>query len=343
MNRKTKFMTAGDAARRLGISAKALRIYESRGLLAPDRRQAGWRNYGAEEIKRAAEIVALRRLGLGLSEIAALLSGKSGCRETVLAEHQCRLESQARQLDATISALNRERHRQPVTTPAVPAIAFDLPWPWGGERFTLPDLEALTYITGPLGSGKTRLALRLAEALPNGRFLGLDRLDEDGILHLARLDACSGLRLHCEQILQALAMSGATVSSALTILVTAIFSDEPGALVVDMVEQGLDHATQQALIRLLRQRHIPARPLLLMTRSSAILDLGDMESGETIIYCPANHSAPLIVRADPSCPGHEAVATCLATPEVRARTAGVIAAWTASAKPVASDSRETTS
>jgi hypothetical protein len=72
-----------------------------------------------------------------------------------------------------------------------------------------------------------------------------------------------------------------------------------------------------------------------MTRSSVMLDLALAESGETIIYCPANHSPPLIVHPDPLCPGYEAVATCLATPEVRARTAGVIAAWAMDATPTA--------
>jgi pantothenate kinase-related protein Tda10 len=48
------------------------------------------------------------------------------------------------------------------------SVAFNLPWPWGGERFELSDIPAITYITGPLGSGKTRLAGRLAETLPGG-------------------------------------------------------------------------------------------------------------------------------------------------------------------------------
>ena len=46
---------------------------------------------------------------------------------------------------------------------------------------------------------------------------------------------------------------------------------------------------------------------------------------ETIILCPANHSPPTSVAPFPGAPGYEAAATCLASPEVRARTEGVIA------------------
>jgi hypothetical protein len=62
-----------------------------------------------------------------------------------------------------------------------------------------------------------------------------------------------------------------------------------------------------------------------MTRSTAILDLAEVGSNETILYCPANHSPPIQVAPTPGSPGYEAVATCLASPEVRARTAGVTA------------------
>ena len=74
-----------------------------------------------------------------------------------------------------------------------------------------------------------------------------------------------------------------------------------------------------------RRRGDGARPLFLLTRSSAILDLAAIEPGETIIFCPANHSPPTYVVPHPGSLGFEAVATCLASPEVRARTEGVIA------------------
>jgi hypothetical protein len=62
-----------------------------------------------------------------------------------------------------------------------------------------------------------------------------------------------------------------------------------------------------------------------LTRSTAILDLETVGPHEAIIFCPANHSPPIVVAPHPGAAGYEAVASCLASPEVRARTEGVIA------------------
>ncbi len=62
-----------------------------------------------------------------------------------------------------------------------------------------------------------------------------------------------------------------------------------------------------------------------MTRSNAVLDLAAVGPDEAILYCPANHSPPIRVAAHPGAPGYEALASCLAPPEVRARTEGMIA------------------
>ncbi len=43
MGVSSEFLNPSEAARRLGISAKALRLYEQRGLIAPVRSSAGWR------------------------------------------------------------------------------------------------------------------------------------------------------------------------------------------------------------------------------------------------------------------------------------------------------------
>jgi len=89
-----------------------------------------------------------------------------------------------------------------------------------------------------------------------------------------------------------------------------------------MVEQDLDQATQEVLIAYLRQStRAGARTLFLMTRSTSILDLPKVGPDESIILCPANHSPPMLVTPYPGAPGYEAVATCLASPKVRARVA----------------------
>ena len=182
------------------------------------------------------------------------------------------------------------------------------------------------YKRQPLGSGKTRLALRLAETLTNAAFLGLERLSDRGAAARARLDADAALRARVDRSLAWLVDEGATVSDALVALLVGMEVEGPVILVVDLVEKGLDETTQEALIAHLRRRAgAGARPLFLLTRSSAILDLAAVGPHEAILFCPANHSPPTRVVPCPGAPGYEAVATCLASPEVRARTEGVIA------------------
>jgi DNA-binding transcriptional MerR regulator len=333
------FYSAAEAAKRLGVSAKALRLYEQRGLVAPSRTPAGWRAYGPDQMAQAAEIVALRRLGLSLAQIARALGGEPEGLEPALAAHQATLEGQMRELVGVIEKLRgiradlargeapaRGELARLLQPSAELTVAFELPWPWGGEPFELTDIRPLTYIIGPLGSGKTRLARRLAETLPNAAFLGLERLADGGAEARAQYDADATLKSRVDQVVSWLVDEGGVVSDALVALLVGLEAEGPAMLVVDMIEQGLDHATQEALSAHLRQRASSGgRPLFLLTRSSAILDLASVGPDEAIILCPANHSPPTRVAPYPGAPGYEAVATCLASPEVRARTEGVIA------------------
>lgn len=336
MNSPVRYLSPAEAASRLGVSAKALRIYEQRGLVSPVRNAAGWRSYGPDEMQRGREIVSLRALGLSLAQVAGVLKGGSEGLEPALAAHQAVLEGHARQLAGTIERVrgmraNLGRGQAPTVAElaclqggaAGSRIEFELPWPWGGERFELRDIRPLNYLVGPLGSGKTRLAHRLAEVLPSAAFLGLERVANGSAA--VRLDADPKLRLRVNRTLDWLVEDGATVSEALVALLAGLEAEEPAILVVDMVEHGLDSATQEAVAALLRRRGLDDRPLFLLTRSCAILDLASVGAQESIILCPANHSPPIQVAPHPGAPGYEAVATCLATPEVRARTEGVIA------------------
>jgi len=333
-----EFINPAEAARRLGVSVKALRLYEQTGLVAPVRTAAGWRAYGPDQMVRAGEIAALRALGLSLAQVARVLGGDAQDLEPALAAHQAGLEAEARRIAAVVEKVRVIRvglangDAPPVAElarlvrPAAEVtVAFELPWPWGGETFELRDVRPLTYIIGPLGSGKTRFAQSLAEALPDAGFLPMDRAGDGGEEARARLEADPALRARVEQALAWLVGEGAAQSDALLVLLAGLEAEGPAMLVVDMVEQGLDQAAQEAVMAYLRRRGPGARPLFLMTRSSAILDLAAVGPDEAIILCPANHSPPTCVAAYPGAPGFEAVATCLASPEVRARTEGMIA------------------
>ena len=333
---RTRHLSASQAAARLGVSVKALRLYEQRGLLFPARTAAGWRAYGPTQMARAAEIAGLRALGLSLAQVGRVLGGDAHDLASALAGHQSALEGRRRDLSDTIARVHRlrddlARGQQPGSADlAGPSetetstVSFDLPWPWGGERFRLGAIRPLTYITGPLGCGKTRFAMRLAEELPDAAFLDLERAGKIAAVR-ARLAGDPALGARVGQTLRWLIEDGATSSDALLALVASLEADRPSALVIDMVEEGLDRATQEALIARLRTRIPGARPLFMMTRSTAILDLAAVGPDETILLCPANHSPPIRVAAYPGSAGYEAVATCLASPDVRARTAGVIA------------------
>lgn len=175
MTATARFLGPSDAAKQLGVSSKALRLYEQHALLKPIRTPSGWRMYGPAEMARAAEIVSLRVLGLSIALVGRVLRGDSEGLESALGTHQSALEGRIHQLADTVERIRAlrvdlaqgkapsvhelSRLAQPVRDVGV---GFDLPWPWGGERFELRQIQPLNYIIGPLFSGKTRLAHAIA-------------------------------------------------------------------------------------------------------------------------------------------------------------------------------------
>lgn len=75
MSRISNYRTAGETAAVLGVSIKALRVYERHGLVAPDRTAAGYRVYGPVQMRRLHQVLALRSLGLSLAQIGACIAG----------------------------------------------------------------------------------------------------------------------------------------------------------------------------------------------------------------------------------------------------------------------------
>jgi DNA-binding transcriptional MerR regulator len=77
-------LSPAETARLLGLTIKALRLYEERGLVMPMRTGADWRVYGPAQIARLHQIVALKRLGLPLAKIGDMLGGQPAALDRVL-------------------------------------------------------------------------------------------------------------------------------------------------------------------------------------------------------------------------------------------------------------------
>jgi len=80
-----RHLSTAETAAALGVTARALRLYEQRGLVRPARTQAGWRAYGPDALARLHQILTLKRFGLSLAAIGELLHGRLSGLDTVLA------------------------------------------------------------------------------------------------------------------------------------------------------------------------------------------------------------------------------------------------------------------
>ena len=103
-----RHLTPSETARRFGVSTKALRLYEQRGLLTPLRSEAGWRTYGPAQTARLHQILALKKLGLPLTRIRELLAGPDRL-DIVLALQEQVLARQSEQLSGAMALVRAAR------------------------------------------------------------------------------------------------------------------------------------------------------------------------------------------------------------------------------------------
>lgn len=61
-------MRIGELARRAGITTRALRFYESQGLLNAPRAANGYREYGEQDFRLVNEILTLQAVGFSLDD-----------------------------------------------------------------------------------------------------------------------------------------------------------------------------------------------------------------------------------------------------------------------------------
>jgi DNA-binding transcriptional MerR regulator len=109
MSEKEQHLSPAEAARRLGLSPKALRLYEEHGLVAPVRAANGWRAYGSKEIAILHQVMALKRLGLPLSRITDLLKQRPVSLETLLAVQERALAREEARVEHALTLVRAAR------------------------------------------------------------------------------------------------------------------------------------------------------------------------------------------------------------------------------------------
>ena len=76
-----------EVCRRTGLSARALRFYEARGLVTAQRSAAGQRRYGADEVAQLHRVTVLKRTGFSLAQIGALTGDRWLDLDRLIATH----------------------------------------------------------------------------------------------------------------------------------------------------------------------------------------------------------------------------------------------------------------
>jgi DNA-binding transcriptional MerR regulator len=117
----SNWLSAADCASRTGLTARALRVYEEFGLIAPRRSAAGWRQYGPNDLMKLNTIALLKTAGLSLAQIGEVTGSSAGepSLQQILAMQRDtwkRREAEAeRGLAIAEAALNRLQTDEPLS------------------------------------------------------------------------------------------------------------------------------------------------------------------------------------------------------------------------------------
>lgn len=105
-------LTIGEMVREFGTTPRALRFYESKGLISP-RRQGAARFYGRVERERLTLVLKAKRLGFTLAEIRRMLDAEQAEFGALhVTRRQCfdqikLLEQRKREIEAALAELRR--------------------------------------------------------------------------------------------------------------------------------------------------------------------------------------------------------------------------------------------
>ncbi len=94
-------MQLNEVSQKIGLSKRAIKFYEEKGLLKVEKSSNGYRNYTEENIRTLKEISVYRKLGISLKDIKTLLKEKdSDILEQIYEEKKQSLSASQKELDA---------------------------------------------------------------------------------------------------------------------------------------------------------------------------------------------------------------------------------------------------
>lgn len=98
---KDNLMLIGEIAEFFGVSTKAIRLYEKKGILKPVEVDAhnGYRYYSADQVRQLNALLELKALGFSLEEIKTVMDGEA-TKEQLLASLEKKRQAWQEAVDA---------------------------------------------------------------------------------------------------------------------------------------------------------------------------------------------------------------------------------------------------
>jgi len=112
MTNRTAMLSIGELARHVGVTVRAVRLYEGAGLLASTRAENGRRMFAAASVSRLELIVALKRIGLTLAECRQVLTQDADALAEIVNDRLQALARKRNDLEWSIAGLLAARDHQ---------------------------------------------------------------------------------------------------------------------------------------------------------------------------------------------------------------------------------------
>ncbi|MEL6694050.1 MAG: redox-sensitive transcriptional activator SoxR [Pseudomonadota bacterium] len=104
-------LSIGDLAARTGLSVSAIRFYESKGLITPDRNEGNQRRYEGSDIRRLSFILIAQQMGLTIDQIKSVMESLPDGRTPTKADWSKISRTFRKTLDERIAMMERMRDR----------------------------------------------------------------------------------------------------------------------------------------------------------------------------------------------------------------------------------------